>query len=171
MLDAVILGDSLTRGANWQDLLGRSDIGNHGIPGDTIVRVLERLDVTFAAKPTTLAIMVGINDLLAGASVQACAARYAALVGACKGPRSSVGRIVVQTLLPVGTQVSASNNSIREFNDELRAICSAERCRLVNLFDRFTGTDGALRDELTTDGLHLTARGYALWADALRRVL
>jgi lysophospholipase L1-like esterase len=35
----------------------------------------------------------------------------------------------------------------------------------------FAGPDGAIRPELTTDGLHLSVAGYKVWTDLLRPLL
>ena len=40
----------------------------------------------------------------------------------------------------------------------------------LNIHNWFTGTDGNLRPELTTDGLHLSPAGYQVWQFALEQI-
>jgi hypothetical protein len=37
--------------------------------------------------------------------------------------------------------------------------------------DRLAGADGALLEGMSQDGLHLTVKGYQVWADGLKPIL
>ena len=49
--DVVMLGDSITEGADWAALLPQTRVHNHGIGGDDTVGVLRRLDLVTRAQP------------------------------------------------------------------------------------------------------------------------
>ena len=49
-------------------------------------------------------------------------------------------------------------------------MCAAKGCEFLDLFPRFATDSGALKPDLTTDGVHLTGSGYKLWAELLRPV-
>ena len=49
--DIIFLGNSITAGTDWMELLGRSDVRNRGISGDITFGVLERLDEVIEGKP------------------------------------------------------------------------------------------------------------------------
>ncbi len=167
--DFVMLGDSLTDRGEWHELLGDGSVANRGIAGDTIAGASQRLDAVLAVKPKAVAIMLGINDLLGGASVATCAAQYETLVAALKRAEPAP-RIIVQSVLPVAPDVSLSNATIEQLNAKLQAMCAAHGCEFLDLFAHFTAESGALKRELTNDGVHLSGRGYKLWAELLRPV-
>jgi hypothetical protein len=43
--------------------------------------------------------------------------------------------------------------------------------RYLNINDKLADKDGKLREGMSPDRLHLSARGYQVWADALKPVL
>lgn len=57
--DVVMVGDSLTDGAEWHELLPRVRIANLGITGDTIFGIRQRLDSIKAAGAKTAMVMAG----------------------------------------------------------------------------------------------------------------
>lgn len=167
--DVVLVGDSLTDHGEWRELLAAIDVANRGIAGDTIAGVTARIDTVLALHPKTVAVMIGINDLLAGTPPATCARRHAALLAALTRSNPAP-RVIVQSILPVGKGVGVSNDVIRSLNDQLRTLCSANGCEFVDLVPAFL-VDGALNPALTTDGVHLNGRGYTLWAESLRPAL
>jgi hypothetical protein len=59
----LMLGDSITHGAAWNELMKRSDIINRGIPGDTTFWMLERLEYTTTGRIEKAFVLAGINDI------------------------------------------------------------------------------------------------------------
>ena len=52
----------------------------------------------------------------------------------------------------------------------IRAYCESNGIVFIDVFRRMTrGRSNILRGELTSDGLHLNAEGYKIWAFELRR--
>ncbi|MEM7556756.1 MAG: G-D-S-L family lipolytic protein, partial [Cyanobacteria bacterium P01_A01_bin.84] len=49
--DIIFLGDSITDEGEWNELFNNNDIKNRGISGDTIERILYRLEKIISAKP------------------------------------------------------------------------------------------------------------------------
>ena len=167
--DLLLLGDSLTDRGEWHELLGRP-VANRGIAGDTIAGATARLAPIDAQHPKTIAIMLGINDLLSGRSATECAARYTQLLAAVKR-FAPPPRIIVQSVLPVGHDVGLANDVIRQLNDQLRASCATHGCEYIDLVPAFAAPDGALQPALTSDGVHLTGAGYRRWAELLSATL
>ncbi|HKM18502.1 MAG TPA: GDSL-type esterase/lipase family protein, partial [Aliarcobacter sp.] len=58
----VMIGDSITDGAEWYELLQNSEVQNRGIGGDTTNGVLDRLN-TINKSIKKAFIMIGINDI------------------------------------------------------------------------------------------------------------
>jgi lysophospholipase L1-like esterase len=59
----VMLGDSITAGVAWNELLGISGIANRGIGSDTTGGILGRLSNIYELNPKICFIMAGINDI------------------------------------------------------------------------------------------------------------
>jgi lysophospholipase L1-like esterase len=165
--DVVMLGDSLTDRGEWTELLARERVVNRGVAGDTIADARARLAPIKALRARTIVVMLGINDLLEGRSVAACADDYRRLL-ADLAAFEPPPRIVVQSVLPVGAKVPLSNQTIRELNDQLRTLCVAPHCEFLDVFSVLAGPDGALPPALSSDGVHLDGDAYVRWADALK---
>jgi lysophospholipase L1-like esterase len=165
----IMLGDSLTDWCEWHEMLGRGDVLNRGINHDTVAAALDRLEPMVAARPATLVIMLGINDLLRGAPVERVAQDYAALVHRVR-ERSPGTRIVVQSVLPIRRELAGrgpSPETIRALNSRLEALCRDHACIYLSLFPLLAAADGELDHAFTYDGIHLSYEGYRVWRDAL----
>ena len=58
----VMIGDSITDGAEWYELLKNNEVQNRGIGGDTTKGILDRLD-TINKSIKKAFLMIGINDI------------------------------------------------------------------------------------------------------------
>ena len=164
-----MFGDSLTDRGEWHELLAVDSVANRGISGDTIAQARERVESIRALHPTTVVVMLGINDLLVGRSVSSCVTEYRALLSVLSATPSP--RIVVQSVLPVGAQVALAPQQIRQLNEQLRELCTPPHCEFVDVWSAFADPTGSLDSALSSDGVHLNGRGYARWAEVLRSVL
>lgn len=167
--DVVMLGDSLTDGAEWQEMFAQPRIVNRGIDGDTTDGLLERLADVLALRPQVVFVMIGINDLAEGGrSVDAVFSTYRAIVAALvKGG----ARVVVQSTLPcheakaAWKSCQALNGPIRQLNARLATLASNDVVYLD--LASVLGAGGQLRGEFTVDGVHLNGDGYRRWRDAI----
>lgn len=66
--DIIFLGNSITNGGEWAELLGNPHVKNRGISGDRTDGVLDRLHVITKGKPAKIFLLIGINDLSAAAA-------------------------------------------------------------------------------------------------------
>ncbi|HTL89056.1 MAG TPA: GDSL-type esterase/lipase family protein [Leptolyngbya sp.] len=173
----VMAGDSLTL---WfpQDLLPTDHTWlNQGISGETAAGLARRLKLFDQAKPESIFVMVGINDLLKGDSDQAVLNAQEDIINQLKKshPKST---IVIQSILPRAkesitvinaTQVAAlSNDRVYQFNRRLAALAEQAGVKFLDLQPLFSDSEGFLRSELTTDGLHLSSQGYLVWRSAIQ---
>lgn len=172
--DVVLVGDSLTDRGEWAELLDRP-VANRGIAGDRIADVRARLDDVVALEPRVLLVLIGVNDLLAGASPEAMAAAHAALVAELRR-RLSHTRIVVASLLPIRDEVVVRDEhltavEIRRANALLQPGVTAAGAEWLDLYPALADATGQLDPRYTTDGLHLSGAGYRAWAERLRPYL
>lgn len=162
----VFVGDSITHGAEWNELFGRTALYNRGIGGDTTTGVLARIDSVIALAPERLFLMIGVNDL--NSRQDGIAERYDRILQVL-GERLPSTRVYVQSVLPVTEDWMATDNaSIDALNVEIQSIASRRGLPYIDLHSLFEDETGALRSELTNDGIHLMAEGYAIWRDAIR---
>src|ERR1017187_5798507 len=78
--DVVMLGNSLTFNANWNEFLGRNNIANRGIHSDITAGYLHRLSYVYRLKPKICFIEGGVNDLYAGFSVSDIFDNYSKII-------------------------------------------------------------------------------------------
>jgi len=61
--DVIFLGNSITAGTDWNELLQLPAARNRGISGDLTFGVLQRLDEVTEGHPAKIFILIGINDI------------------------------------------------------------------------------------------------------------
>jgi lysophospholipase L1-like esterase len=105
--------------------------------------------------------MAGVNDLKQGATDNEILWNLRQIARRLKQSHPHA-RIVLQSILPTRTAI-VPGNRIGWLNQRLAAIAQQDGVVFLDLYSQFTDADGNLRHELTTDGLHLNANGYATW--------
>ena len=171
----VLLGDSHVDWGEWHELLGRADVLNRGINGDTIAGALARIEPIIAGRPGQIVIMLGTNDLLRGASPARVLADYRQLLAHIRARSPSVA-IAVNSVFPIRRMLAGEGQgplpaTIRAVNRGLADLCHELACTYVPLFERFAAGDGELDGRYTSDGVHLNAAGYRIWSDALAAIV
>lgn len=161
--DIVFLGDSLTEGAQWNELFPDLPVRNRGISGDTTAGVLARLGTVTGSRPAAVFLMVGTNELAPSLDAAPSLARQRQILERIRR-ESPATRVFVQSLLP---RAAAYRERIESYNLALRGICLEAGVTFIDLYPAFLAPDGALRGELTFDGVHLTGAGYRLWRSLL----
>ena len=173
----VLAGDSLSMWFPTKLLpIDRSWL-NQGISGETSVGLLKRLQLFDRTQPDAVFVMIGINDLLKGASDEGILDNQRQIIRDLRWAHPKA-QVVVQSILPHSGEQSTwenrdrllaiSNSRIREINRRLKEIASVENALYLDLYPMFTDADGNLQTELSTDGLHLNDQGYLVWRSALQ---
>jgi len=167
--DVVFLGDSLTAGANWDELFPDVGIKNRGINADTTTGVLERLDCVSQGQPAAIFILIGTNDLpwYMNRDDEAILVTYGAILTKIR-THSPTTQVFVESLLP---RAHSYAKRIPELNHKLQTLAESMGYPYIDLYPHFADAQGDLRAELNNDHLHLLAEGYALWAEALSPAL
>lgn len=164
----ILVGDSLSLWFPRENLPVSRLWLNQGISGETSNGILKRLSVFGETRPDVIYIMAGINDLRKGTTDEIVLRNYRQIVHKLRytHPKSI---IFIESILP--TRLSAiPNTRIRHLNEQLALIARQEKADYLNLYDWFTDFQGDLRQELTTDGLHLSREGYEVWRSLLHQV-
>ena len=114
--DIVFLGNSITFGGNWAELLGRERIVNRGIGGDNTVGMLHRMQYVYQLKPKLCFIMAGINDIYADASVELIFQNYVKIIDTLRA--HSIIPVIQSTLQEIAWQAFTCN--ALELNQKLK---------------------------------------------------
>ena len=167
----VMLGNSLTEnGKNWSERLGISNVVNRGIIGDNTVGMTERLCQITPHHPKIIFLMAGINNMVNDAPCIDVAHQVIGLIDAIRQQTPST-KLYVESLLPINEEsgrwrtLAGRTNDIPLTNMYIRAYCESSGITFVDLFHQMTyPKSNMLRDELSSDGLHITEAGYEIWA-------
>ncbi len=168
--EVVMLGDSLTAWVDWSELLDRRSIANRGIAGDITSGYLHRMEQVYRLKPKLCFVEGGINDLYVNVPVNEAFVNYAKIV---EGLRSHTIIPIIQSTLfvsPKWHDAIGKNMEVAELNSLLEAYAAANSIEFINLNATMSGNN-QLHEALTYDGVHLTAKGYALWGIEVDRAL
>ena len=163
---SILLGDSLSMWFPSQRLPIAQMWLNQGISGENSSQILRRLSAFSQTRPDTIYVLAGINDLRQGVADQVILNNLRQIVQRLRHnhPQSQV---VLQSILP--TDVNAiGNQRIRHLNQQIAAIAKQEGAGYLNLHSLFVDEQGQMRQDLTTDGIHLAHRGYEVWQQALQ---
>lgn len=158
--DVFFIGDSLTDNGSWQEFFPDFKIANRGIQGDTIKGVLERVDGIPTDPQAKIFLMIGINDLLRGRSVDEVFPDYQRL--AQKLSDKSV-HLYLQSCLLVGHSRAALNAEVAQLNARLKRLsASLNSVSFIDL-NVHLSEGSVLKSEYTIDDVHLNGQGYLAW--------
>ena len=172
--DVVFLGNSITAGVDWNELLGMTNARNRGISGDITFGVLQRLDEVTEGKPAKVFILIGINDISRNIPDSLILRNYEAMIRRIK-TESPKTKIYFHTLMPVNNEFTQFKNHYNKdehilfVNAELKKLAEREQITLIDLYPHFLDADKKLDKKYTIDGLHLNIEGYRVWREILRK--
>jgi len=174
---AILAGDSLSLWFPHELLPEDKGWLNQGISGETSSGLLERLNLFDRTQPEIILVMIGINDLIRGVKDETVLNNQKQIIQYLKSSHPQ-SRIIVESILPHGGKettwegrdklLAISNSRIRGLNAKLSKIAARQKVKYINLYALFTNNQGNLRQELTSDGLHLNPQGYLVWRTALQ---
>lgn len=168
--DIVMLGNSITHGANWNELLGRQNVVERGISSDVLDGYLARLNYVILLKPKFVFIMAGINDIYNWLPVEKIFEKYVRLIGELK--KNNIKPIIQSTLFAGSKWKSYSdrNKEVIKLNKMLSDFAKKNLIEYIDLNKKLSAKNILIAD-YTYDGLHLNGKGYAIWATEVDKVL
>jgi lysophospholipase L1-like esterase len=162
----VMLGDSITQAAEWNELLGRADIANRGIGSDITEGFIDRLPDIYRLNPDMCFIMGGINDI----------GRNIPPERILQNIKEIIRKLEIHSITPVIQSVlyvsrhypgwRRINQKVDEINMALREFCGEQGALFLDV--NMVLADGeALDGQYTYDGVHLLGNGYEKWRDLI----
>jgi CubicO group peptidase (beta-lactamase class C family)/lysophospholipase L1-like esterase len=175
--DLVFLGNSLTEGGKWAELLRKKHIRNRGISGDVAMGVYDRLNQILPGQPQKIFFLTGANDISHDLTVDSIVAAITHVVDRIQR-ESPKTKLYLQSLLPINEsfgrykKLTGKTDMIPAINARLAEVAKERDIPFINLYPLFIKPEtNTLREELTGDGLHLNEEGYRIWAKELKAYL
>lgn len=175
--DIIFLGNSITNGGEWAELLRNPHAKNRGISGDTTQGVLDRLSTITKGKPSKIFLLIGTNDLSRGKSVDEVAKNVEKIVERVKR-ESPKTKLYVQSVFPVNPKFNKflghmnRQKDIAALNAKIKAIAARHGVTYIDVYKSLvTPSTDVMNPEYTNDGLHLLGKGYLKWVEVLKPYL
>jgi len=172
-IDVMFVGDSITEmwpKALWDAHFGRFKPANFGIGGDNTGNVLWRLQdpVMATIKPKLVVLLIGVNNInLCGESAEEVFSGVQAVVASLR-KQYPAARILLNAVLPEGRMPRAAERlAVARLNTMVKTLGDGKTVFFHDYGARFVAADGTLSAELQPDFLHLSEKGYRIWADAI----
>jgi lysophospholipase L1-like esterase len=177
-VDVLFLGDSITQGWEgngkevWRKRFEPLRAANFGIGGDRTEHVLWRLTggrELEGLRPRVVVLMIGTNNMRVN-SAEEIAGGVTAVVRELN-KQLPEAKVLLLGIFPRGAEAhDMFRDKIKEVNKRLAKL-EGRRVRFLDVGDKFLDKEGNLPKEVMPDALHLSAKGYAIWADAIEPAL
>ena len=163
--DVVMIGDSITSAGEWSEIFPAIKISNRGISGETAEDILERMDSIFAVHPRKAFVMVGINDIYDGQSINKIFTNYTSIVRQLqeKGITVYIQSTIECSVDRCGDRI----HKVRELNQRLQTYASSNNLTFIDLNSKLSSEKQGLLNDFTYDGMHLSANGFIQWRDLI----
>ncbi|MDX9901510.1 MAG: GDSL-type esterase/lipase family protein [Aliarcobacter sp.] len=161
----VMIGDSITDGGLWNELLNNDLIQNRGIAGDTTDGVLDRLDSVNKNLKQAF-IMIGINDFFQEKSVDYVFSNYLKII---ENLQQKGIKVYIQSTLFVGESKPAKyNQKVEALNEKLKSYAKENSLIFIDL-NKILASNKTLKNEFSYDELHLNGKAYKLWTQEIKK--
>ncbi len=166
--DVMFFGHSQICQSDFRKYFPNEKIINSGYPGNNVKGMLMRVPQIKALKPTKLFFMCGVNSLRM--SDEEFYTKYDLLVSEIR-KASPQTKLYIFNILPECNGASGKNSrneKIRERNKFIAHYTKNKGIVMIDLYSIYADKNGNLDSQVSTDGVHLTPRGYDRWAEAIR---
>ncbi|MGZ5255569.1 MAG: glycoside hydrolase family 20 zincin-like fold domain-containing protein, partial [Flavitalea sp.] len=170
--DIIFAGNSITEGAEWNELFNNNKIKNQGISGDISAGIIHRIETVIKNNPAKIFLSIGTNDLARGITVDSIL-KNIFWIADYVHEKSPATNLYVQSILPVNdvfkkfTGHTNKGSQIKIINESLQKNAVRKHYTYINLHSQFADESGKLATRYTNDGLHLVGEAYLLWKNIL----
>ena len=174
-IDLLFLGDSITQGWNdngtWQRHYAPRQAANFGIGGDRTQHVLWRLDhgEVDGIEPKVIVLMIGTNNFHSN-TPEEIAEGIRAIVQTLR-VKLPASRILLLGIFPRGESPMPGRERIAAVNSRIARLDDGKSVTYLDVGPVFIQPDGKIARDVMPDFLHLSEKGYRIWADAMEPTL
>ena len=174
-IDVVFDGDSITDGwmgdgrGVWEKNFANRRAFDFGISGDRTQHLLWRLNKgqVDGLDPKLVLLMIGTNNLGSHSSEQIAEGVDAIVKDYQKRCPNAV--VLLQGIFPRGqSPQDPARAKIKEINQTISKLGDGQKVIYVDFGDKFLEADGTMSPEVMPDFLHPSAKGYEIWAEAIK---
>ena len=174
--DIVFLGDSMIAYFPLKSYKLDDKVHNLGIPGDTTIGILNRIEQVIRLKPKKLLLGIGLNDfVLTDLNTEET---YKNIINICDTIKEQVKDvdIFIAELTPINKSDFPNQMFVKYRNiidaDQLNDMLNEQtRYKIISLFQKLVSEHYELKLELTKDGIHLNKLGYHQYLESLQKAL
>ena len=172
-VDLVFIGDSITQGWEgngkevWEQFYAHRKAMNLGIGGDRTQHVLWRLDHgnLEGISPKAAIVMIGTNNHRDN-SAQEIGEGIVAIVEKLRSKRPRM-EIVLLAIFPRGERPNENREMLAEASRLASKVADGTMIHYLDIGGGFVSPDETISREIMPDFLHLSPRGYEIWAEAI----
>jgi lysophospholipase L1-like esterase len=180
-VDLLFLGDSITRGWDnrspggprgiWERFYAPRRPANFGIGGDRTQHVLWRLDhgELDGISPKVVVLMIGTNNINADTPAEITEG-VAAVVKKIR-EKTPEAKVLLLAVFPRRPNPDAVRDRVKAVNDRIAKLDDGKTVKYLDIGPRFVKDDGTISREVMPDFLHLSRKGYRIWAEAMEPTL
>jgi lysophospholipase L1-like esterase len=179
-VDVLFLGDSITQGWEgkdatpiWKKNFEPLKAANFGIGGDQTGHVLWRLTEgkeLEGIQPKVAVIMIGTNNT-GGHTAEQIAGGIEAIVKEINKQRPDTKILLLGVFPRSAKATDPIRGKIKDINKIIAKLDDGKRVVYLDIGDKFLDADGNLSRDVMPDLLHLSGKGYQIWADGITPTL
>lgn len=170
----VFFGNSITFAGKWKTYFPQQNPANRGISGDNTDGMLARIHEVIAAKPSKIFIMAGVNDISLQRDNEVILRQMKLLIRQLQAGSPDT-EIYIQSTLPLNNEklkysrLKDKEIQIENYNTALKMMCNEMEITYIDIYTHLLEKPLCLDGKFTTDGLHINAEAYAIWAEQIRK--
>jgi lysophospholipase L1-like esterase len=183
-IDLLFLGDSITQGwlgrngqgegpiEVWDRFYVPRNAADFGIGGDRTQHVLWRLDngEVDGIKPKVVVLMIGTNNVASNSAAE-IADGVKAIVAKLR-EKLPESKILLLGVFPRGEKPAGpAREKLAAVNESISKLDDGKMIKYLDIGKSFLNDDGTISRDVMPDFLHLTRKGYRIWADAMEPTL
>ena len=175
--DLLFIGDSITQGWEgkgkeaWEKFYGDRNALNLGFSGDRTEHVIWRLNtgnLRNQKNAKVAVVMIGTNNTGHSSQDPYATAEGVEQILFSLRAHCPDTKVLLLGVFPRARGTTAPKRLINiSLNEQLRKFDDGERVHFLDISDAFLTPTGELPEEIMPDALHLSKKGYQIWAEAI----
>lgn len=178
--DIAFIGDSITQGWEgpgknvWGTFYGNRKCLNFGVGGDRTEHVLWRFEngQLEGIKPKAAVLMIGTNNSNKnkdGTEQYSEGEILEGILAIVKQIRTRLPetKLLVVGIFPRAKTFSTQRGKLLQINQALAKVADGQMIHYIDFGSQLIEADGSLSKEIMPDALHLSEKGYTIWAEAI----
>jgi lysophospholipase L1-like esterase len=178
--DIAFIGDSITQGWEgsgknvWKKFYGNRKCLNFGVGGDRTEHVLWRFEQGQLAgiKPKVAVLMIGTNNSNKNKDGTEQYSELEILEGIQAilkqlRERCPDSKVLVLGIFPRSEKFSTQRGKLLQINQALARLADGKMTHYLDFGSQLVADDGSIPKAIMPDFLHLSERGYEIWAEAI----